>query len=242
MNIEQEVLSRGLRPFVASKGASKEKDETLTNRQRTLVSANRGIRKDVIAKLAIDKDSVHYTSFMRDKVGEIVNEQLDLADKTVYEMFGGVGGDTCQLARFAEVTTFEIDENRYISLCNNYEQLKSPLALKKVTIRHGSGMRVNTHFDVFFVDPPWGDYKETGAIAVNRMTPLDIFYCYRGLCRWMVFKLPLADDHESQGAVVAGYKPGLPGKRITVTRANSAGVEIPRYELYFCRGENVIFQ
>ncbi len=229
MDIEREVLERGLRPFVASKGADKTKDETLSNRQRTLISANRGLRKEVIAKLAIDKDSVHYTSFARDRIGEIVNAELDLADKTVYEMFGGVGGDTCQLARFAPVTTYEIDEDRFISLSNNYAQLKGPLALKPVNINHGSGMRVSTRYDVFFVDPPWGDYRETGVIAVNRMTPLDIFYCYRGLCRWMVFKLPL----------VAEYTPGLPGKRVTVTRADKDGAEVPRYELYFCRGEDV---
>lgn len=230
MDVEREVLERGLRPFVASKGSNATKDETLSKRQKTLISANRGLRKEVIAKLAIDDDSVHYTSFARDKVAEVVDAELGLADKTVYEMFGGVGGDTCQLARYTSVTTFEIDENRYLSLCNNIAQLKGPLNLKPIVATHGSGMRVNRHYDVFFVDPPWGDYKETGVISVNRMTPLDIFYCYRGLCRWMVFKLPL----------LTTYDPKLPGKRVTITRTGADDAEIPRYELWFCRGENVI--
>jgi hypothetical protein len=232
MDIEREVVARGLRPFVASNAADRTKDETLSNRQKTLVNANLGLRKETITKLAIDKDSVHYVSFMRDKVAEIVNRELDLSDKTVYEMFGGVGGDTCQLARFAPVTTFEIDENRFISLSNNVEQLKGPLSLKPVQVNHGSGMRVNEHYDVFFVDPPWGDYLETGVISVNRMTPLDMFYCYRGLCRWMVFKLPL----------LSKYDPKLPAKQITVTRTDAKGEEVPRYELWFCRGENVTFE
>ena len=91
-------------------------------------------------------------------IAEIVfqsaNEQLELGDKVVLDMFAGVGSDSLQLAKWAgRVDALEVHGETYGCLHTNVES-SGRLNVKP---HRENALTWNTSgVDVVYVDPPWG--------------------------------------------------------------------------------------
>ena len=123
----------------------------------------------------------------------IINKNIKIFDGT-----GGLGGNTISFSKnFINVTTIEINKDRYNMLLNNINQYK----LSNVNIINTDSvdflLKNKNNYDVYFFDPPWGgpEYKKEKQIRFKLSGyDLDILAKKLDSNKLLIFKLPFNYD------------------------------------------------
>jgi 16S rRNA G966 N2-methylase RsmD len=120
------------------------------------------------------------------------NKNLNILDGT-----GGLGGNTISFSKyFKNVTSIELNKNRYEMLKNNLDVYK----IKNVTIINCNSVKYlfdnYSKYNIYFFDPPWGgpSYKKkenlTLSMGNNSLLKIADFLKENTKDKLLVYKLP----------------------------------------------------
>ena len=130
----------------------------------------------VYTDLDIDNEGLYSIThpFDADIISHNIIEILGSNELNILDMTAGCGGNMISFIKyFTHTTGIEINETRYKILENNMKLYNKT----NYNIILGNSIDyINTQYDVFYIDPPWGgpDYKKNKQLCI-KLSDIDIY-------------------------------------------------------------------
>jgi len=171
------------------------------------------IDEELIGRLMIDAESVHYISTKKQAsaISKIITTkltgmELNPSELSIVDCASGVGGNTLSFASlFNKVYSIEIDKHGFDCLMNNVDLY----GFTNVTVINENCVDIIGRFrkcDVVFIDPPWGGKKyklcKKLRLTLSKVPIEDICNnlmnknMMASVPKLIVLKLPTNYDHE----------------------------------------------
>ena len=134
----------------------------------------------------------HYNN--ANEISELILSNFNISNLSIIDCTAGIGGNTFSFSKyFKNVTSIELDKNRFEMLKNNVliYKLKN---IKLINTNCIDYIKNNKNYNVYYFDPPWGglNYKEYKQLIIklDNNNLIDILKLIKTNNNLIVFKLP----------------------------------------------------